>query len=297
MPLRIVAASEPIKVETIILTLYGTPGAGKSSLGFSADKSLTLDTDAGAYRSAFRKDLVQVPDWGSIAGITAADVKPYRTIVLDTAGRALDHLSADIIAGNPKMGRGGALTLQGYGELKTRFTAYLNLLRSFGLDVVLIAHSDEKQQGDEMIERIDMQGGSKNEVYKSSDSMARLGMANGKRVLSFSPTETRFGKDPAGIGNIEVPNLNAEPDFLATVIARIKASLNEQSATAQEAVRKAGEWRGRCEKAESSTDFDKLVAEAGDDRKAKRVLLDIATERGFTFDADSKQFVPPLALV
>lgn len=295
MGLRIVPASEPIKVETIILTIYAPPGVGKTSLAFSSNAPLLLDTDSGVYRSAFRKDSVPAPDWDAVASITAADVAPYRTIVLDTAGRALDLLSADIIRSNPKMGRGGALTLQGYGELKTRFAAYLNLLRSFGLDVVLVTHSDEKQQGDETIERIDMQGGSKQEVYKSSDAMARLGVVGGRRVLTFSPTETRFGKDPAGIGAIDVPDLSTSPDFLGSVIAQIKERLNEASAAQKEAAEKAGAWLARCRSAETAGALTALIAEAGDDRRAKRVLFDAATERGFEFDKDAAEFVGPLA--
>lgn len=294
MALRIVPASEPIKVETIILTIYAPPGVGKTSLGFTAEAPLLLDTDQGAYRSAFRKDSATARVWDDVAGITAADVKPYKTLVLDTAGRALDLLSADIIDKNPKMGRGGALTLQGYGELKSRFAAYLNLMRSFGLDIVLIAHSDEKQQGDEIVERIDMQGGSKQEVYKSSDSMARLGVVNGKRVLTFSPTETRFGKDPAGIGAVEVPHLSSQPQFLASVIDRIKGALNEASAEQVEAAKRASEWASRCESAETASDLTRLIGEATDAR-AKRALLEIATRRGFEFDADVKEFVGPLA--
>src|SRR5438094_161444 len=116
--LKIIKASEPIKVERINLCLYGPPGLGKSSLAFTAKDPLLLDCDGGAYRAANRKDTVPVSKWADIISITAEDLKPYKTVVVDTAGRALDFLTADIIAANPKMGRGGALTLQGFGELK-----------------------------------------------------------------------------------------------------------------------------------------------------------------------------------
>lgn len=291
MGLRIIAADEPIRVETIVVTIYGPPGVGKTSLASSAHSSLLLDTDGGVYRSAFRKDSVAAPSWNAIAGISAADLKPYNTVVLDTTGRGLDLLSADIIAGNPKMGRGGALTLQGYGELKSRFAAYLSLLRSFGLDVVLIAHSDEKQQGDEIVERIDMQGGSKQEVYKLSDSMARLGVVNGKRVLTFSPTETRFGKDPANIGAVDVPSLTEEPSFLGDLIDRIKQSLNAESASQQKAAAKATAWIDRCQRTDTPEGFTALIAEAGEDRRAKAMLLSTATAKGFTFDKAAGVFI------
>jgi hypothetical protein len=294
MALRIIRATEPIQVDTIVLTVYAPPGVGKTSLAFSAHAPLLLDTDQGAYRSAFRKDAAEARSWADIAGIGPADVKPYKTLVLDTAGRALDLLSTDIIAGNPKLGRGGALTLQGYGELKTRFAAYLNLMRSFGLDIVLVAHSDEKQQGDETIERIDMQGSSKQEVYKSSDAMARLGVVGGKRVLMFSPTETRFGKDPAAIGVVHVPHLGEEPEFLGGVIQHIKDTLNalssEQVAAAAAAKERAAEWSDHIEAAETPDQFTALIGQAQDDAE-KRQLHEAATAAGFAYNKKKKAYV------
>ena len=293
-PLKIIPATDPITVETIVLTLYAPPGVGKTSLAFSAADPLLLDTDQGAYRSAFRKDAADAKDWNDIASISAADVKPYKTLVLDTAGRALDLLSTDIIRSNPKHGRGGALTLQGYGELKTRFAAYLNLMRSFGLDIILVAHSDEKQNGDEIIERIDMQGSSKQEVYKSSDAMAKLAVRQGKRVLTFSPTDTQFGKDPAGIGAIEVPDLSDEPLFLASVIQRIKDTLNalseEQMEAAEKAAKRATEWAKSIGKAKTPEDFTALVGEA-ESKAEKKKLLEAAQGAGFEWSNSETAFV------
>lgn len=294
MPLKIIPASEPIHVERIILTLYSVPGVGKTSLSFSSDAPLLLDADGGAYRSGFRKDSVAARTWDDIAGITADDVRPYKTLVQDTAGRCLDLLAADIIQKNPKLGRGGALTLQGFGELKSRYIAYLKHMRSLGLDIVLIAHSDEKQQGDELIERIDMQGASKQEVYKSSDAMARLAIREGRRVLSFSPTETAFGKDPANIGTIPVPDLADEPQFLGHLIQRIKDSLNalseEQRTAAEKAKARADEWAAELAGAKSAASFTKLVTKA-QSRAEKKALLEAAEGAGFGWSAGEEKFV------
>ena len=290
MPLRIIPASEPMKVENIVVTIYAPPGLGKTSLGYSADAPLLLDTDNGAYRSAFRKDTAEARTWADIAGITQADVGPYKTLVLDTAGRALDLLAADIMAGDAKMGYGGALALKGYGVLKTRFTAYLTLMKSFGLDVVLIAHSDEKQQGDATVDRLDMQGASKQEVYKSTDAMARLFIRNGKRFLSFSPTDTAFGKDPAAIGTVEVPHLDAEPRFLGGLIETIKTKLNAENEEQTAARLAFEEWTTRCSVAKTAKQLTDMIAEAGTDKRKKSALHTAATEKGYTFDAATKAY-------
>src|SRR5580692_4536668 len=102
MALKIVPASDPLPVENIVLTIYAAPGLGKSSLSFTADKPLMLDFDHGSYRAATRGDSVQVASWLDVSLMTAEDLAPYDTIIVDTAGRSLDALAADIILNNPK---------------------------------------------------------------------------------------------------------------------------------------------------------------------------------------------------
>ena len=156
MALKITRSADPITVERLNLCLYAPPGIGKTSLAFTASNPLLLDFDQGSHRAANRKDAVRVSSWDDVAGITADDLAGYDTVIVDTAGRALDILSADIIRKDPKKGYGGSLNLQGYGVLKAQFTAFLKLLNGFGKDVVLIAHMDEQRNGDEVIERLDV---------------------------------------------------------------------------------------------------------------------------------------------
>jgi hypothetical protein len=226
MALRITRSADPITVERLNVCLYGQPGAGKTSLAFTADAPLLLDFDRGSYRAANRKDVVQVACWDDVAGIKAGDLADYNTVVVDTAGRALDCLGADIMRRNAKMGRGGALTLQGYGQLKAEFTAFLKLLNGFGKDVVLIAHMDEQRNGDEIVERLDVQGGSKGEIYKAADAMGRVFVRANARQLDFSPREGSFGKNPGQLDVLDIPHPDRDPRFLAGVIADIKTRLN-----------------------------------------------------------------------
>jgi hypothetical protein len=190
--LKITKASDPITVERLNMVVYGPPGLGKTSLAFTADKPLLLDFDNGSHRAANRKDVVQVGSWQDVAGITAEDLAPFNTVIVDTAGRALDAITADIIRTDPKGHKNGALTLPGYGVLKTRFTTFLRLLNSFGKDVVLIAHMDEQRNGDDLIERLDVQGGSKGEIYKAADAMGRLSMRSARTPASWSRWKSRI---------------------------------------------------------------------------------------------------------
>jgi hypothetical protein len=295
MPLRIVKSIEPIEVKTITMCVYSPPGIGKTSLASSAEAPLLLDFDQGAYRSANRGDIVPVTSWADVAQIEDKDLAQYKTLICDTAGRALDALSAEIIRTDAKMGRGGALSLQGYGALKSRFITWLKWVRSFGIDVILVCHSDEQKNGDEMIERLDMQGGSKGEVYKSADVMGRLYLKNGKRVLNFSPTDTAFGKNPAQLAPIEVPDFNVEPRFLARVIGDIKAHLNKKTAEQAAASAALEEWQGLVGAATSAADFDGLVTSAAESPEnirtnIKRMIMAEAKKKGLVYDQAAKAF-------
>ena len=295
MPLKITRAIDPITVDHVVVCLYAVPGIGKTSTGYTASKPLLLDFDHGAYRSKNRRDTVLVDNWASVQDITAADLDAFDTVVVDTAGRALDALSTKIIADDPKMGRGGALTLQGYGRLKSDFIAWTKMLRSMGKDVVLLCHSDEQKSGDDLIERLDMQGGSKNEVYKSSDVMGRLYLHRGKRTLNFSPTDTSFGKNPAGMAPLEVPDFAKEPDFLAKVMAEVKAKLNELTAE-QTAVAQAMDiYKTSFDAATTAEELTGLISLAKEAPEAIRrnvglLLTHIAKGKGFALNKEAGRY-------
>jgi hypothetical protein len=295
MALKIVKSSEPIRVDRLNIVIYGPPGLGKSSLAFTAEAPLLLDFDGGAHRASNRKEIVQVRDWSEIGNITADDVASYRTIVIDTAGRALDCLTNEIIKTEPKGHKNGALTLPGFGILKTRFATFLKRLNSFGKDVVLIAHMDEQRNGDDVIERLDVQGGSKNEIYKAADAMGRLALENGQRWLKFSPTDAAFGKNPGQLEPLAVPKPEA-PEFtafLAGVIQSTKDWLNELTEEQRQAVAEQQWFRDNLPAQDSAEKLNGLLGRAkaaGDVVKA--MLHKRATELGIVFDKDAGKYAP-----
>lgn len=295
--LRITKASDPITVERLVACIYSPPGEGKTTLAFTAEKPLLLDFDNGVHRAGMRQDAVLVNTWDDVAQITGDDLKAYKTLVIDTAGRALDVLTADIITKNPKFGRsGGALTLQGFGELKSRFITFTKLVRSFGLDIVLLAHCDEQKDGDEVRERIDVQGGSKNEVYKVADIMGRLYIKGNQRYLNFNPSETSFGKNPGQLPELKVPHFTENSHFLADLISQVKSTLNKLTAEQQEAANVLVDWQARFESAATADELNKFGEEIGKmdediKKNVARLWLKVGKSHGWTQDKATKLFV------
>lgn len=288
--LKIIRATEPLTVDRINICIYSQPGLGKTTLGFTADDPLLLDCDRGAYRAANRRDVVPVDKWNDIASISASDMAAYKTVIVDTAGRALDFLTSDIIASNPKMGRGGALTLQGFGELKAKFSAWLKTVRQCGKDVVLVAHMDEQRNGDDVIERLDVQGGSKAEIYKSVDAMGRIYMRSGERYLDFNPRENSFGKNPCQLP--VMPYSIDNKKFLAEVIATIKDRLNASVEVEKQAIDELTDWQNALNQCQFAQDMNDMLREI---RKGGPKVIALANKRardlGLLWDKSSNCWV------
>lgn len=303
MSVKILKASDPVSVDTLTILTYGDPGAGKTSLGFSAAAPLSLDFDKGAYRSAFRQDSVPIQSWSDVEGLDEETLAPYSTIVVDTVGRCLDVLAAEIMREEPKYKtRYGQLTLPGYGALKGRFAAWLESLRASGKDVVLIAHGKEERKGDDLILRPDMTGGSYGEVFKLADAVGYLWMQGKKRTLEWDPQERMVGKNPAQLPSVEVPDLHQNPNFLAELIETIKEAMGAISEQGQEVTESVDEWRPKIEAAKSARALNGVVSEIrdanGDMPDAARPQLKAlvgqrSRDLGLGWDADKKVFLPP----
>lgn len=298
MALKITRADEPISVDRLNMVIYAAPGLGKTSLAFTAEAPLLLDFDRGSHRAANRRDVVRITEWSDVAAISADDLAPFRTVIIDTAGRALDAITADIIRTDPKGHKNGALTLPGYGTLKNRFGQFLKLMNSFGKDVILIAHMDEQRNGEEIIERLDVQGGSKSEIYKTADAMGRLAIVNGQRRLLFSPTDAAFGKNPGQLDPLDVPHPD-RPEFagfLARVIKTTKDRLNAMTEEQSEAAAEQEWFRTILPTVTDAEGINALIGRASTAGKAAKYLLnDRAKEIGLTFDVQAKAYLSATA--
>lgn len=296
MALKILKSTDPIAVEQVVILLFGQPGIGKTSTGYTAEDPLLLDFDGGAHRSGFRKDTVRVENWAEVAKLSPEDLEPYKTIVVDTGGRALDKLTEHIIRTDPKKGtRSGTLSIQGFGDLKVAFSTWASHLRELGKDLVLLAHDLEDKKGDTHIVRPDFQGGSKHEVVKVADAVGYMYQDGENRILDFNPSDSWIGKNCCGVGPFKIPDFKKNPKFLANVIAKMKGKLNERTAEQAAAAQAVEEWKSNIDEATSADDFTALVpvVQGADEtirENVKRILFDVAKDKGFAFDQESGAF-------
>lgn len=302
MVMKIIKADD-VKVENIIIVVYGQPNVGKTTFGLSANKPILLDTDGGVHRAMNRsgKDVVQVNGWDSIRHMTAEDFAKYETIIIDTVGKVLTYLSLDLIEGNPKYGNiSSGLNMHGYGALKIRFTRWFEMLRSLKKDIVLIAHATEETKKDETVVRISAVGSSKQEIYQQADLMGYMYMDNDQRVINFNPSETAFGKN-VGLPAYKLKSPDKDPSIMATIIKNAKFIMNEQAADQAKQAEVPKQPKVEVATKPKRTtyrdyttvgEFNKIVGKflkLDDDNK--HVVLETSEKLGITFDEATGAFV------
>lgn len=294
MALRITKPSEPIATETLVITLFGQPGIGKTSVAFSASKPLLLDFDGGSQRAFGRKDVVRVRSWGDVASIDAEDVAGFDTIVIDTVGRALEFLATSVIASDPKLGsKTGELSIRGYGALKSAFAQWLSRVRTFGKNVILIAHEKEEKNGDDTIVRIDAMGATRTEVIRLSDLVGFISADGKAGTLDFNPTDKHTGKNCVGFEILRIPNLRTEPVWFGGIIAQALDTMNAK--TEEQAKQEAAfaKWIAKASEWSTVEHINTALSEAGGDQAIAVLIHRRARELKFVPNGETKKYEAP----
>lgn len=237
MALNIIPADQALNISAIITYIYADPGLGKTSLGFTADNAISFDFDRGAHRTGElrRGAVIPVQQWSDIENIKKHDLAPFNTVVIDTVGAMLECIKTHLLKTSTNRQSDGALKLKAQGLANMKFKQYINTLLSFGKDVVFIAHASEDQNGDQVIYRPELGGKNRNELYRIADMMGYMttvttGEGKNARVINFKPSPTHHAKNSGGLGGetgeVWVPDLKENPNFLAGLIKDAKAHIN-----------------------------------------------------------------------
>ncbi|PTQ86558.1 ATP-binding protein [Agitococcus lubricus] len=266
---KVIQASQVMRVKALVAYIYADPGIGKTSLAYTAKDAILFDFDAGAHRAGKmrRGATVPVEDWLDVANIESSDVDDYQAVAIDTAGRALDVIKAHLAKNKDNRQKDGSLTIKAQGMANELFKNWIARIRSYGKDVIILAHAAEDKKKDDVIIRPDVGGKNKNELYRQADLMAYLTSAHdeeGKRVrmLNFSPSTAYHAKNSGGLGDVELPDLAINPTFLADLLQQSKDHINSLTDAQVKELQYLDDlenWKNECSTCENANDLNDLI--------------------------------------
>lgn len=226
------------------ILIAGYPGIGKTTIGLSAPKPLLIDADCGVDRVdptySEGHDVIQPKTYEDLlTDLTAENLAPYESIVIDTLGKLQDLMKAWAIRQDPKYGqRDGSLSLKGYGYINREMSRLLDMLfYEMNKNLVVLFHAVEDKDGDNTRLRLKCEGATKNNIWESMDLGGFVEMYGNSRTLGLSNCERYFAKGTRGVnGIITIPTLTGdEPnDFLTKLFAAYNARLASEMSEAEE---------------------------------------------------------------
>jgi hypothetical protein len=220
--------------------LAGVPGIGKSTLALSGPATLAVMTDPGGWdripAHCRKAERIEPKDYEEVlSDLVPANLGQFETIAIDTGGSFLNLMKPWVIKQAPKNVQhdGKTLSMQGYGALANEFSRMVVYIREeLRKHLVITFHVKEETDNDVNVYRLDMDGKSRNEIWKPMDLGGFMETNGNKRTICFSPSDRFYAKGTHGIeGVIELPNvMKGEPnDFLTTLFVKIATNVQEEA--------------------------------------------------------------------
>lgn len=281
----------------VIIVLYGTPGSGKTSVATTASAPLLIDTDRGFDRAVQRVDTLAVSDWKEVVD-SVPQMAAYKTVVIDTAKACLDdYLSDFVIRANYKLQTN---TIKRFGEMAEQFKQFVNALRRNGSDIIFICHDKEISEGDVVRHAPDCTGQSKDLLLRIADQVGYISVINRRRTVSFEPTDKTVGKNVAQIPSTPIPDAaSAEfPTFMASVIRKVKDSIQSKTEAQRAANEKLAALREKLASVESEAAAAALMESCKElptvmKKPFFHEIVNALAAKGFIYDKDSSCFLIP----
>lgn len=179
---------------SLVLTIYGQGGVGKSTLAATAPAPIFIDAEEGV--KAFRARGIDVPvisvkTWDDVrqAWELIADKPEYQTVVIDPMDEFLNMLIEQVSGG-------GSMSLPKWGEAKNVMRKFIRAVKNSGKHVVFVAHETEKVDGDVLIREPKLAANLSGELVDLCDVVGHLRIdKSGARVLRVQPEEKYRAKD------------------------------------------------------------------------------------------------------
>lgn len=279
----------------VIIVLYGTPGTGKTSAATTADNPILIDTDRGYDRAVQRVDTLEARSWQDIDSETAT-IKTYKTVIVDTAKAMLDdYLSTYAVEQNYKLKTN---SLKRFGQMADDFKMFVNALRSGGSDIIFICHDKETADGDIIKHSPDCTGQSKDLLLRIADQVGYISKVNGKRTITFEPTDNYVGKNVAQLQPMVIPESTGPhfSTFMAGIIKSVKTAISSKSDEQNKAIEMLDNLRSLLAVAETDEDAESLQTKARElppvlQSPFGKELKETLESKGFTFDKSQKKFL------
>ena len=234
--MRLDTPTDVLRPEHTTTLLVGQVGIGKSSLVYSYERPVLLNFDHGAHRAANRRGhTLTFTSWADVqASFTRELVAEHRytAVGVDTVERVIQLITAHVLERDPKAGAHGVLNQRGWGAVKLAFAGWIARVRSWGVDVLLVAHAKERRilaprgshEPDQVVIKPDIPGGSLDEAMKIADFCGYMHLrGDGARVIDFRQTPAFSGKGPLGV--VVVPPVDRLALFLQELTARGRQAL------------------------------------------------------------------------
>jgi len=211
----------------LVMVVYGKGGVGKTTFAATAPEPLILDFENGTKylgERGFNVKVSRIQKWFSESDKIELleNIKPFKTIILDPLGEAMEKLINGSTLSGPKYRQNdGSLTMSGWGEAKKQMRNFIKWLRDSGKNIILVAHVSEEKNGDELVNRIQVATKLREEIPNIVDVISYMGVkpVGDKQVrLLYTPrqgdlfdSKDRTGRIPV---TIEISEEHGFRDFL-----------------------------------------------------------------------------------
>ncbi len=191
------------------MMVYGNGGVGKTTFASTAPKPLLIDCENGSKYFGMRGievDVAKISEWSDLNGVfEIAKSGEYETIIIDPIGELMEKLKMYMVkTGDKKLVQSdGSPSMAGWGWLKDKMRGTIKLLRDSGVNLILVAHVDEKPDEDKIIKRPMLMTKLSDEVVNMVDIVGYMTVLNQedeeKRIIMVDPASDKYiAKDRTG---------------------------------------------------------------------------------------------------